>query len=202
MRKKRIKYFLLLTLIICTGTLTFFLCRDKETYLPKPYGYDYIILPTHIYQSLPDTFPYSFEFSKHAILILPDTNSYFEPYWATIHYPDFKADIQITYKPVNKDRNLLKSYLEDAYMLTSKHQIRAYAITENKINTSNGLTAIIVTLEGQVPTQCQFYTTDSTQHFLRGALYFSTALQNDSLAPIIDFIKEDIMHMLYTLKWK
>jgi len=97
---------------------------------------------------------------------------------------------------------MLKSCLEDAYKLTTKHQIRAYAIEEDIVETSQGITATVVTLSGQVPTPFQFYTTDSVNHFLRGALYFHTALENDSLAPIIDFIKEDIMHMLYTLQWR
>ena len=57
-------------------------------------------------------------------------------------------------------------------------------------------------LSGQVPSQVQFYTTDMAQHFLRGALYFNTATQNDYLAPVIAFIKEDIIHMIQTLEWK
>jgi len=92
--------------------------------------------------------------------------------------------------------------LRDAYRLTTKHQVRAYAIEEDIVEMPQGITATVVTLSGQVPTQFQFYTTDSVNHFLRGALYFHTALENDSLAPIIDFIKEDIMHMLYTLEWR
>jgi gliding motility-associated lipoprotein GldD len=202
MKKKTFKSFsFLLVISAFTSISVIFLLKSKVNYLPKPYGYNHIVLPTHVYQPLPNIFPYQFEFSKYAIL-LPDTSSRAEPYWINIHYPNFTADIQITYKPVKNNVNLLRSYLEDAYRLTMKHQIRAYAIEESIIKTPQGLTATVVTLSGQVPTQFQFYTTDSTNHFLRGALYFQTALENDSLAPIIDFIKEDIMHMLYTLHWK
>jgi gliding motility-associated lipoprotein GldD len=70
------------------------------------------------------------------------------------------------------------------------------------IKTSNGKTATIFQLEGEVPSQFQFHITDSTEHFLRGALYFRTATKNDSLSPVINYMKEDIMHMLNTLEWK
>jgi gliding motility-associated lipoprotein GldD len=57
-------------------------------------------------------------------------------------------------------------------------------------------------LSGEVPSQFQFYITDSTRHFLRGALYFPTATKNDSLAPIINYIKQDMIHLLNTTRWK
>ena len=69
------------------------------------------------------------------------------------------------------------------------------------IKTKNGLNAIIIDLKGEVPTQFQFITTDSVNHFLRGALYFQVATKNDSLAPIIEYIKKDMIHILNTLEW-
>lgn len=177
------------------------LLLPEDNYVPKPLGYPRIILPAHEYRLLPDSFPYSFEFSRHAILV-EDPASIAEPYWINVHYPAFMADIQLTYKPVRNNPQLLREYLQDAYKLTAKHQIKAYAIEEWVLQTPTGHRAVVAELSGQVPSQCQFYTTDSVNHFLRGALYFHTATQNDSLAPIIEFIKEDILHMLHTLVWK
>lgn len=177
------------------------LCSREHNYLPKPFGYQRIVLPVHEYQSMPDSLPYSFEFSRYAILV-EDTCSVTEPYWINVHYPDFMADIQLTYKPVNNNAQLLREYLQDAYSLTVKHCIKASAIEERILKTLRGHIVVVAELSGQVPTQCQFYTTDSVDHFLRGALYFRTASQNDSLAPIIEFIKQDILHMLNTLVWK
>ena len=57
-------------------------------------------------------------------------------------------------------------------------------------------------LEGEVSSQYQFYTHDTTNNFLRGALYFETATKNDSLKPIIEYVKEDINHLVNTLEWK
>jgi gliding motility-associated lipoprotein GldD len=170
-------------------------------FMPKPKGYNRIILPEHTYASLPDSLPYYFEYSAHAE-ILPDSSWIAEPYWIDLYYPDFQASIQVSYKSVENDVALLKEYLATAYRLTSKHQIKAYAIDEAIMKTELGKTAVLAKLSGEVPSQYQFYITDSIDHFLRGALYFNTATKNDSLAPVIDYVKDDIMRMLNTLDWR
>ena len=175
----------------------------SPTYLPKPYGHPYIPLPKHTYVPLSNDFPYSFEVSSHATVskdTLSSTSS--EPYWITITYPEFQAIIQITYKSVKQDQGLLNSYFEDSYRLSMKHQIRASAIDSDILQLPNGVTATFVTLKGQVSSPFQFYTTDGTHHFLRGVVYFFTSQENDYLAPIIDFIKVDILHLLNTLHWR
>ena len=170
-------------------------------YTPKPKGYNRIDLPPHAYQQLQEAHPYTFEYSKYA-KIRPDSSGIAEPHWINIIYPSLGANVQLTYKHLNKDDKKLNDLVEDARKLTSKHQIKAYAIEEAEIKTPSGDIASVFELEGQVPSQFQFYVTDSTHNFLRGALYFRTATQNDSLAPVIEFVKKDIIHLLNTLEWK
>lgn len=189
------RHILVITISSC---LTFFACTSD--YVPKPVGYNRIDLPPHEFVSLPDTFPYQFEYSKHA-RIYPDTSARSERYWLNVYYPEYVANIQLTYKDVNNNEQRLEQLLEDAYRLTANHQIKASAIDENIIRTPSGKKALIAELRGEVPSQFQFYITDSIQHFLRGALYFRTATKNDSLAPIIEYIKMDMIHMLNTLEW-
>ncbi len=174
---------------------------QEATYVPKPKGYNRIELPDHHYQTIDDSYPYQFEYSKHA-QVKPDTSWMSEPYWIHLVYQDLGADVQLTYKALNQDKQKLRELLEDSYKLTSKHQIKAYAIDESILKTPKGHTVVIAELSGEVPSQFQFFSTDSSRHFLRGALYFPTATKNDSLQPIIDFIKVDIIHMLNTLEWK
>ena len=123
-------------------------------------------------------------------------------YWVEIYYPEINANIHITYEPLNKSEKLLKELLNDAYVLTAKHQIKASGIDETIVRTPMGYTAIIAELDGEVPSQFQFTITDSTKNFIRGALYFNTKVQNDSLRPAIDYVKKDMMHLINTLKWK
>lgn len=178
-----------------------FLSACSSDYVPKPKGYNRIILPDREYIKLADSFPYSFEYSKYA-RIIKDTSWMSEKYWIDVFYPDLVATIQITYKPVEGSGKKLKEYMQDAYKLTAKHQIKAYAIDETILKTPQGHTAIVNELSGEVPSQFQFYTTDSVENFMRGALYFRTATKNDSLAPVIEYVKKDIIHMLNTLEWK
>jgi len=173
----------------------------EKTYLPKPIGYNRIVLPEKSYRALPDSLPYSFEYSKFAQL-LDDTTAISERYWIEIHYPQLLANIHVTFVKLGGNGKLFEEYMNDAYTLTAKHQIKAYSIDEVIAKTPSGKTAVIAELEGEVPSQFQFTVTDSSKNFLRGALYFNTKVQNDSLAPAIAFMKEEMMRLINTLEWK
>ncbi len=175
-------------------------CGSKD-YVPKPKGFNRIDLPPHRYVSLQGDYPYVFEHSTHAV-IKKDTFARAEPYWIYVYYPGLRANVQLTYKTVNQDPKKFQELVNDAYKLASKHQIKAEAIEEMTLKTPHGKTANLFQLEGEVPSQFQFYVTDTTTHFFRGALYFPTATKNDSLAPVIEYVKEDMVHLLNTLKWE
>ncbi|MCB2378858.1 gliding motility lipoprotein GldD [Hymenobacter sp. BT635] len=176
-------------------------CSSPADYTPKPKGYNRIDLPVASYQQLAAGRPYTFEYSRQA-KVLRDSSYLAQPHWINIYYPKLQANVQITYMPINHDRKYFNKLLEDARKLTAKHQIKASAIDESVIKTPSGLRAAVFELSGEVPSQFQFYTTDSTTHFFRGALYFRTATANDSLAPVIDYVKKDVVHMLNTLKFR
>ena len=172
----------------------------KKDYQPKPLGFNRLILPPPVYQLSPDTLPYVFEYSKYAKL-LKDTSWLSDKHWVEVYYPDLKANIHITYYKI-KNLDHLKSYLNDAFVLTSKHQIKSYAIDEIIVKTPSGKTAIIAELTGDVPSQFQFTITDSTKNFMRGAVYFYSKVSNDSLAPAIQYMKKDAEHLINTLNWR
>jgi len=179
----------------------FALMACEEVYLPKPKGFNRIDLPEHAYQALPDTFPYKFKYSKYAQLEA-DSGENVERYWVNLVYPDYDALVQLTYKNLVDPNNKPEVLLNEAFELTQRHIIKAYSIDESLIQIPNGQVASVSELEGEVPTQFQFFTSDSTNNFFRGALYFNTATQNDSLSPIIEFIKVDIIEMLNSFEWK
>lgn len=176
--------------------------NDPSTdYSPKPKGFPRIDLPTQTYQPLDDSHPYSFEYSTNAV-IMPDTFAKAEPHWIFISYPAFKANIQLTYKPVQNNSKRLSGFINDAYKLAGWHRIKASGIRELVMTTNAGQKAVLLELSGEVPSYLQFFTTDTTTNYLRGAMYFSVAGQQDSLAPVINYLKADMMHLLKTLKWR
>jgi len=188
-------------ILLILSVFLFLSATCSEVYIPKPKGYNRIDIPEFEYQDLADTFPYRFEYSKHA-QISRDTFYLAGRYWINLNYTGYNALLQLTYKNLREPENDIELLLDDAYELSSRHNIKAYSIEETIVQLQNGQKASVIELEGEVPSQFQFFTTDTTTHFLRGALYFNMADKNDSLAPIIEFVKIDVMQMLNTLEWK
>mgnify|MGYP000872787980 CR=1 FL=1 len=85
---------------LITVLITIVACNSE--YVPKPKGFNRLDLAEPSFQSLPDTLPYSFEYSKHAIL-LKDTSTISDKYWVEVYYPELLADIHITYIELNND---------------------------------------------------------------------------------------------------
>jgi gliding motility-associated lipoprotein GldD len=172
----------------------------ENDYLPKPKGYNRIDLPDRTFSSLEGEYPYSFEVSDHAT-VEPDSFNLAEKSWINLNYEDLGAKVHLTYLPLGSGNKDLKMVLSDAINLTAKHQVKAYGIEESVLLTPKGHTGVVAELSGEVPTQFQFFVTDSTDNFLRGALYFNTAMKNDSLAPVIEYLKVDMAHLMNTLEF-
>lgn len=189
------KFYFPLILIALLG-----LVSCGEDYSPKPRGYLRIDLPQKEYIRLDSIFPYSFEYPVYA-QIKPDEYSPDRPYWINLDFPRFKGKVHLSYKPVKGN---LVEYLEDSRTMVVKHIQKASAIREQLVvRPENDVFGLKYRIEGLgAASPYQFFLTDSTNHFLRGALYFSVKPNNDSLAPVIDFIEKDIDHLIRTLEWK
>jgi gliding motility-associated lipoprotein GldD len=185
--------------------LTLFSCgsasQEENTAMPRPKGFPVMDIPAHQYQALENSHPFSFEFSKQAVM-KKDTFAFAEPHWMYLYYPRWDAFIQLTYKSVDGDRKRLDKMIRDSYVLASKHQMKANRIEDAILTTRDGRKATVIELDGEVATPFQFFATDSTSHFLRGAVYLNTAMKNDSLAPVIRYLKQDAIHLIQTLRWK
>jgi len=180
--------------------LVVFLISCESNYYPKPLGYFRIDFPKKAYQHFDTNYPYTFEYPVYA-KILPNTERNAEPYWIDISFPQFKGKLHISYKAIH---NNLPEYLEDTRKMVMKHIPKANGI-ENTMytNPEHRVYGLTYTINGaNAASPYQFYLTDSTNHFLRGALYFSTVPNNDSLAPVIEFLKEDINYMIESFRWK
>lgn len=193
-------FFRIIFFTAITVTFTFFFSSCKNDYTPKPRGYFRIDLPSHEYRSFDTTFPFSFEYPVYA-KVVADSSPMAEPYWINVVYPRYKAALHISYKRVNRN---LAVYLEDAHTLVNKHIQKANAISQQQyIDTAHHVFGLTYTIKGSdAASPFQFYLTDSLSHFVRGALYFDVVPNNDSLAPVIDFITEDVQHMITTFRWK
>jgi gliding motility-associated lipoprotein GldD len=98
--------------------------------------------------------------------------------------------------------NQLDTLIRDAYTFANNHNNRASSIVDSVFQNKQGVEGIFFTIGGEVATPYQFFVTDSTRHFFRGALYYDTTPNQDSLAPVNAFLLEDIKHILNTFSWK
>ncbi len=188
------------SLIALAGLLIVLVTACNNDYYPKPRGYLRIDLPEKNYIVFDRVFPYSFEFPVYAS-VLPDLDPNAEVYWINISFPQFKGTLHLSYKKINGN---LTQYLEDTRTMVMKHIPKASSI-ENKayVNPDKKVYGLTYTISGvAAASPYQFYLTDSTTNFVRGALYFNTVPNNDSLAPVIEFLKEDINHLIETFEWK
>ena len=186
--------------VFFTLVIFLILASCEQNSLPKPQGYNRIDLPEHLFLSLNEGYPYTLEYSESS-RIEKDSFNLNEITWINLNYADFGAKVHLTYKRIDGIKVDFKKLSQDAFKLTAKHQKMAYGIEEGILVTPQGYTGVVAELEGEVPTQFQFFVTDSTQHFLRGALYFNTAMKNDSLAPVIEYIKADMAHLMNSVKF-
>jgi gliding motility-associated lipoprotein GldD len=167
--------------------------------VPKPKGYFRVDFPAKEYQQYRSDAPYSFEYPIYG-KVVKDTERIAEPYWNNIEFEKFNCKIHLSYKAV---KNNVSGYIEDAHTLAYKHTIKADAINEELFSDGKRkVYGILYDIEGNAASSVQFFVTDSSKHFLRGALYFESVPNKDSLAPSIAFFRKDIVHLIETLNWK
>jgi gliding motility-associated lipoprotein GldD len=170
-------------------------------YSPKPRAYFKIDLPEKKYQNYSSNCPFSFEFPVYASVI-PDKNKDAKPCWIDVYYPQFNGRVHLSYQSFST-RKQFDSLVEDARTFAFKHTVKATAIDEAMISyPEKRVYGIYYSIDGNTASSVQFFLTDSTNNYLRGALYFNEQPRLDSIQPVLDFIKKDIDHMIKTFKWQ
>ncbi len=200
-------------------------CGGGDVYTPKPKGYMHIDMPEHKYwlvDTLPlsdtliwegdtmvaishdkpfHTFPIVFEANQCAEVGEKDAPKGVT--WIDITYPQWNGIIFLTYKPLRRPSDLAAE-VDTSYQLLSKHFGFSSGVDERVfVNPESKVYATTYRLQGQnVASTYQFWATDSVRHFLRGSLYIDCVPNNDSLAPVLEYLQADIDHLLETLRWR
>lgn len=184
--------------LILVFSLLIFLYSCSNDTTPRPWGYHRLILPEHKYKLYDNpNCPYKFEIPVYGQVLNEDNDSCF----LDIDFPQFGARWHITTRDYAREKtNVLDAY-EDYRELVYKHSKKATEIREHILERKNGI-GTFFELYGEVPTSAQFFFSDSTRFAMITSLYFKTATKNDSLKPVIDFMKKDLMHLIETIQWK
>ncbi|PQJ77033.1 gliding motility lipoprotein GldD [Polaribacter glomeratus] len=173
-------------------SLIFIACNTAV--LPKPKAYLSLEYPKKEYTKLALKRPYTFDVLKNTTII-DDKNN-----WLKIEYPNLKASIDITYRPVE---NNLTELLTEAEKLVFKHAVKAeQIIPKDFVNPKRRIFGSLYEITGNAASHIQFHVTDSTNNFIKGSLYFYVKPNYDSILPAVSYIKEDILRLIETLEWK
>ena len=177
-------------------------CGGSGNYTPKPRGYMRIVLPEKEYVTYDTTpLPFRFEYATNATVDFKKNERRLK--WVDLRYPDLGGIIFLSYIPLRKPSDLAGE-VDTSYRLLSQHFDFSSGVNErNFVNEADHVYATTYQLHGQnVASTYQFWATDSVRHFLRGSLYIDCIPNNDSLAPVLEYLQADIDHLLETLQWK
>lgn len=210
------------SIILITAFCLVIFSSCNSSYTSKKKGYYKVDFPQRKYvQFAKEGFPYTFEYPAYAAVIQDST--YFEGkpennYWINLDFPQFGGRIFLSYKIIGgnavykikqpngsyKDSagvNVFDRMVNDAFNLTNKNQVITTAIKDSLMHTPNGVSGVFFKVGGNAATAKQFFLSDTTKNFIRGALYFDVTPNADSLRPVQDFLQEDINHMINTFRW-
>ncbi|HBF87813.1 MAG TPA: gliding motility lipoprotein GldD [Bacteroidales bacterium] len=167
----------------------------EESFVPKPKGYFRIDFPEKEYEKFDLQYPYSFEYSNQSLIYEYNKDSF----WVNIFYPYYKATVYITYKDVHSN---VAELMEQSRKYAYKHTAKADAIGETLwLNDTNRVYGLLYDIKGNAASPINFFLTDSSKHFMSGALYFNVKPNKDSLAPVVAYLREDILRLIESLNW-
>ncbi len=181
--------------------LFFAACGNNHDYSPKPRGYYRIVFPEKAYQPYISNCPFTFQYPKYAV-IEPDKKPDAKPCWLNMQFKQFNGTLHLSYEHILSKKEF-NELVEDAHKLSFKHSIKATSIDEGVIAyPDRKVYGIYYTIEGNAASSVQFYLTDSTKNYIRGALYFNSEPRLDSIQPVLTFVKKDVDRMIKSFRWK
>lgn len=210
---------------IIPSILCLLLCACHNDYTPKPYAYLRIDLPEHKYflldtmrtspgdtlffdgdtaialTGITKTFPFIFEANQCIEWTEKDAPK--GEQWIDLMYPQWNGVVFLTYRSLPSPDSLQGQVDVSTRLLEQHYQIASGIEEQAYEDHKNNVYGNVYYLKGnKVASTCQFWLTDSSRHFLRGAFFLNVTPNNDSLAPVIDYIQADIEHMVETLRWR
>lgn len=146
-----------------------------------------------VYTLSPDSLPFRFDVSDQAIFSARKNKE--SEYFCDITYPELNAQLYCTWHRITPDKLLLMS--EESRKLAYQHSVVATGITEKLyINDLARVYGILYDIKGDVASPLQMAITDSLNYFFNASLYFNATPNADSIAPVLDYIRKDVLRLM------
>lgn len=186
--------------LVITATLLLSSCTEEEVYTPRPRGYYRISLPEKKYVEWKGDCPFTMEIPEYSKMYkssapnAPDC-------WKDLFFGKFNATVYMSYNEITSD-SIFAELINQSWELTEAHHEMSQAFQDSIIlRPEDGVYGTVIVLGGNAASLVQFYLTDSVKNFVRGSLYFYATPNKDSLQPVVNYIKQDVFHLVQTLKW-
>lgn len=182
-------------------------CGDDALPLPKPRSYPKVDYPERAYERTTTSYC-AFSFEKPASATIVREASFFnevppDSCWFDLRFDEaLNGSVHFSYYPLDgyDDFERLR---DEAFKLVGVHNDRASDIEEIVLHREEAdVHGIAFDIAGPAASPFQFFLTDSTNHFLRGALYFDAVVNPDSLRPVVAYAREDIFRLVETFGWE
>lgn len=173
-------------------------CDNNELLIPKPLANLRIEFPERVYSAIEGDCPFTFDLASYMSVISPDPDN---PCHKDILLGPFNGSLHLSYVPIqNNNLNELIAYSIDK---VKEHQVRASAIEDTLfLNNDKRIFGTFYEFYGNTATPFQFHFTDSSKHFIRGTVYFNTIPNFDSIYPVLQYVKDDLKHLIESAEWK
>ncbi|MCC8146548.1 MAG: gliding motility lipoprotein GldD [Bacteroidales bacterium] len=185
-------------LLFCLLVFSISSCQE---YSPKPSGYFRVDLPEQTYSYTHQFEAFEFKYSDQAVIKEKPIPEKQEGEFFNIVYPELNAEIFCSFLLTKKDN--IPQLSEESRKFVYLHALKAEAINEKVYeNSEHEVYGLVYNIKGNVASPTQFTLTDSINSFFRGALYFNNIPNQDSIAPVLEYINKDIQVLIESFQWK
>lgn len=186
-------------LVIVAGFMMIILSCGEPSSTPKPRAYPRVEFPERDYTQLSrEDCPFTFSFPTYAEVVNKGED---KPCWFDLHMPAFHARLHCSYIEM-KSREEYQDLVQDAFIIAAKINERANYMEEKRIRNKQGVGGLLLTWTGPAASPVHFFMTDTTTHFFKAALYFDSKAEPDSLAPMVEFIRQDLDSLMASFQWR
>ena len=168
--------------------------------IPKAEGYYRIELPEEAFSKTSVECGLTIDKPDYSKLEIVESDKSGDACWFNLRFSNFNARLHCTQVEIHDN---LIDLMEDAQEMVFSHDIKSNGISRIRIIEKERKTnGVLYHIGGPVATPIQFFVTDSTDHFIRGSLYFNHAPNPDSTAPVVVKMMGDIERVMRSISWE
>ena len=187
-------------LVLITALVLLSACGDDYVPFARKYAYPRIDLPSEVEYKVfsNEACPFTFEYPATGEI----TRNREDSCWVDIRFPEFDATLHVNNRSIPGSGQPLEVHQEEHRRLIYNHSVKAARIVPAPVEYPAG-SGMKYEMTGEVGTPMQVFFHDSagTESVIM-SFYYQTATKNDSLAPVTDFLKSQVDHLLQSFAWK